>query len=283
MASKVRSKAKPRAKARPAKKRPVKRVTKKAAPRKKSAKKAVAKRPTKKASSKKSAVKKRPVKKSAKKSATKKAARKKSPTKRPSRTIRTSTSTPLVRDAIATPTRVGEYKLAKPATAPIAAPVQEESERRRLPLFLFIAIAGVIALVVATLSNNDSTTSVSPEPTPVESPTAEASPSQSQSEEPVVARLAPPENVYADYTPIGGRVTWDAPQGDTQPIEYLVKASYRGKAFKTIATLGPTAKKLELIKIDTPSETVFKVVAVYPEGEAESDISSIKGQYEVNG
>jgi len=250
---------------------------------------ATKKRPVKKSAAKrakKSVAKKRPVKKSAsKKASAKKSARKKSPARRPSSTIRTSTSTLPISDAIATPTRVGEYKLAKPATPPIAPPVQEESERKRLPLFLFIAIAGVIALVVATLSNNGSTSSISPEPAPVESPTAAASPSESETniDEPVVILLAPPENVYADYTPIGGRVTWDAPQGDTKPTQYLVKASYRGQGFKTIATLAPTAKKLELIKIDTPSETVFKVVAVYPNGEAESDISSIKGQYEVNG
>ena len=267
MASKVKSKAKPKARAKTAKKRPAKRVAKKA---------------SKKSAVRKSSAKKRPVKKSAKKAPAKKSARKKSPAKRPSRTIRTSTSTLLVSDAITTPTRVGEYKLAKPTAAPIPAPVREESERKRLPLFLFIAIAGVIALVVATLSNNDSTTSVSPEPTPIESPTDAISPSQSETEEPAVARLAPPDNVYADYTPIGGRVTWSAPKGDMQPTQFLVRASYRGQGFKTIATLEATAKKLELIKVDTPSETVFKVIAVYPEGEAESDISSIKGQYEVN-
>ena len=94
--------------------------------------------------------------------------------------------------------------------------------------------------------------------------------------------FAPPLDVYADYTPIGGVVTWKAPQGGTTPSQYLIQASYKGGDFSTIATVDSSTFKLELMKVDTPSETIFRVIAVYPSGQGESDTSSIKGQYEVN-
>ena len=238
-------------------------VKKKAAVRKVAAKKAPAKKaPVKKAATKKSPTKKAPVKKSAvKKSAVKKVAAKKAP----ARVVASRVSAPVIPLPVTSTIVLDRPKVEVP-------PVKQEEKKRRAGVFFAIPAVALVAFLA--ISNSDSSET---EQVPVEQVTPEASPS----EEAPVLTFEAPLNVYDDYTPVGGKITWDAPNTTDSVVNYLVQASFGGGEFATIATLDASALSFEVNKVDTPSFTTFRVVAVYAEGEAVSDVSELKGKYEV--
>lgn len=267
-------------------------VVKKAAPKKKAAakkaparkpapvKKAVAKKlPVKKAAPKKKA----PVKKSAvKKSAVKKSSAKKAPAKRPvTKKVAVRSTASVSTSPIALLERPRTTFTSTPAVEtkpvitrePVVAP-EIDKKKKKSSIGYFLAFGAVVLIATAIATNSDSS-SQSSEPTP------QASASQTTSEEPTATvELGAPLDVFADYTPTGGKVTWKAPTTVDQVTGYLVQSSYRGGAFKTIATIEASALSHEVMKIDTPGFTTFRVVAVYGDQEVASDVSELKGQYE---
>ena len=261
-------------------------VVKKAAPKKKvAAKKAPARKsaPAKKVAAKKPAVKKAApkkkssVKKSAvKKSAVKKSSAKKAPAKRPVRkkvAVRSTTSVSTSPVALLERPRPTFTSTPAVESKPVVT-TEPEKKKKKSPIGYFLAFGAVVLIATAVATNSDSSTE-SAEPTP------QVSASESVSEEPAPsAELGAPMDVFADYTPTGGKVTWSAPSTADQVTGYLVQSSYKGGAYKTIATLDPSALSHEFMKIDTPGFTTFRVVALYGEEEVVSDISELKGQYE---
>lgn len=261
-------------------------VVKKAALKKKAAvKKAPARKPAppKKAVAKKPPVKKVAPKKKApvKKSAVKKSSAKKASAKRPVtkkvavRSTASVSTSPVALLERPRPTFTSTTVVeTKPVInrEPVLAP--EPEKKKKSPIGYFLAFGAVVLIATAVASNSDSSNE-SAKPTP------QVSASESVSEDPVApVELGAPLDVFADYTPTGGKVTWKAPTTADQVTGYLVQSSYRGGAFKTIATLETSALSHEVMKIDTPGFTTFRVVAVYGDQEVASDISELKGQYE---
>ena len=267
------------------KKAAVKKVVKKKSPAKKVSK------PAKKKSIQKKSVRK-PVKKKAparkkvaKKSPSKKVATRKSPVKKraakkaPARKSKSTPSrislleTPSLTDIAVSSASSRTLTLPKPRIEETLPEEQPKKKRKGVLLLSVVALAAIAAFAV---SNSGGDTEVA-EPVVSESP----SPTPSETAEEVV-QLLPPTNVFADYTPTGGVVTWNAPAGTVSPTGYVVEASYKSGAYVAIATLSAETFELQLMKIDTPSETVYRVIAKYPQGDAVSDTSSIKGKYEVS-
>lgn len=265
---------------------------KKAAVKKSPAKKVAAKKaPAKKAATKKAAVKKSPVKKSAvKKSPAKKVAAKKAPAKKS--TARKAPAKKVVSSQVSTSSSVSSVALlerpqtfapapvattapaiSKPAAAKPAVPTPAKTETKspRKVFFLLVPLIALLGFVVVSNSSSEVATE-----TPKEEVTASPTPTESE----VELILEAPVSVFADYTPTGGKITWQAPANGADIQNYLVQAAYAGGEFATIATVDAATLSYEVTKVDTPSFTTFRVVAVYPSGEATSDISEIKGKYE---
>ena len=96
-----------------------------------------------------------------------------------------------------------------------------------------------------------------------------------------VAQVVKPgaTNVIADYTPIGGVITWSEPT-DVKLIKgYRVEASYDQWVFKVVATVAVGQTSVEIDKVDTPHSTAFRVVTIYSDDEVFSETSPLKGQY----
>ena len=239
-----------------------------------SKKKSVSKKPASKLGS----VKKSPVKKSpAKKSSTKKSKAKRS-THNPKTPLEVAALTPF--EPLESPTLIPDQgtspveSLESLPQLPAPLPKSESSKKSNKRVAFFALLIPLFALITIFSGNDED--SASPNPVVSESPT----PTPKETE-PVSARPLPATNVFADYTAIGGVLTWKAPEGEVRPDSYVVEASYAGSDFVAVATLGADITELQLIKVDTPRETVYRVVAKYRNGDAVSDLSSIKGKYEV--
>lgn len=249
---------------------------------------AVKKPAVKKPAVKKTAVKKPvPQKKTlAKKPAVKKSAPKKSVARKKAPLKKTSIKSPIAKTvAVHSQVAVSNSSVAlleRPLPTIKSTPVVEvkpvitsqTEKKKKSTIGYFLAFGAIVLIATAIATNSDSSTE-SAEPTP------QATASQTASENPSpTVELGAPIDVYADYTPTGGKITWKAPSPTDQLTSYLVQTSYRGGAYKTIATLDPAVLSHEVTKIDTPGFTTFRVVAVYGDQEVASAISELKGQYE---